>query len=598
MLYFGSPFFGFFTGTELESIRRSLQFNDNVSWIQGRHELKFGADVIRSNYYDKSDWIVDGRHTFGQNRTGSPYGDLLLGLPATFEQLNPAFNEANRTLWMFYVQDTFKVNRKLTLGYGVRYEPFFNWRSTLGEQAIFVPGQQSKVYPNLPPGLLTLGDQGVPKNGVNNNWKRLGPRLSAAYDPFGDGKTSIRGGYGMFHEVVSTVALSNFTSSQPFTTAAFIIEPFSFTDPYRGQVNPFPAPIPAPNTLPLARPVGTVYSFLTDYSPPQIHQWNLTLERQLPAQMVARAAYVGSHGAHVHRNRDINPGRFIPGNDASGNPLSTTGNVNSRRPIKDYQSIYSSEDSGRSNLHSMQLTLERRFARGLAFKANYTLQKSLDDAPQTSGAQHQNPIRDPLGNPDMYGPSDFDRTHRFVSNFVWQMPTPFKNQPAARYIMGGWELTGIMTLQGGSPFTVSSAGNPSRSGGRSPNYADVLPGCDIQARPSGLEPRLQWFNTTCFQSAAIGTFGNLGRNRLRGPAYETLDLGVYRNFKIKESMNLQFRAEFFNALNHTNFGLPNAGLGSVATFGTITSTSGGGGLYSEGSTADPRIIQFALKFTF
>ena len=598
MLYFASPFFSFFTGTEIDMIRRSYQFNDNVSWIRGRHELKFGADVIRNYWYDKEDWIVDGRHSFSQTRTGSPYGDLMLGLPAQYEQLNPALNEANRTLWMFYAQDTFKVNRKLTFTFGARYEPYFNWRSTLGEQAIFVPGQQSKIYPNLPPGLLTLGDAGVPKNGFDNDWKRLGPRLSAAFDPFGDGKTSIRGGYGIFNEVLSTVAFSNSSTSQPFTTAVLLIDPFSFTDPYRGQVNPFPAPIPATNTQPLARPLAPVYSFLTDYSPPQIHQWNLTLERQLQGQMVARAAYVGSHGSGVHRNRDLNPGRYIPGNDASGNPLSTTGNVNSRRPYRDYQSIYSSEDSGRSILHSMQLTLERRFVRGLAFKANYTLQKSLDDAPQTAGAQHQNPVRNPLGDPDMYGPSDFDRTHRFVSNFVWQMPTPFKSQPAARYILGGWELTGIVTLQGGSPFTVSSGGSPSLAGSRSPAYADVLPDCDINARPSGKEPRLQWFNTTCFKNAATGTFGNLGRNRLRGPAFETLDLGLYRNFKINEGMNIQFRTEFFNVLNHTNFGQPNAGLGSVATFGTILSTSGGGGLYSEGTSADPRIIQFALKFTF
>jgi len=157
-------------------------------------------------------------------------------------------------------------------------------------------------------------------------------------------------------------------------------------------------------------------------------------------------------------------------------------------------------------------------------------------------------------------------------------------------------LTGIATLQTGAPFTVSSSGDLSRSGGGVPAYGDYIGGCNVNARPAGVEARLAWFNKGCFQDATIGTFGTLGRNRLRGPGYRVFDGGVYRNFQIREQMRLQFRAELFNIVNHPNFGQPNAGLANPALFGTISSTSGG--LYGEGAISDPRIIQFALKLVF
>jgi len=597
MLYWGSPFFGFYAGSLADLDRRSLQFADTVTKIHGRHELKFGGDGIVQYYRNTSEFTADGYMTFGQNRTGSPYADMVMGLMSGFQQINPSQNIGDRNLTQFFAQDTFRASRRLTLTLGARYEPYTNWSSRTGTQAIFVPGQQSTTYPNLPPGLLTIGDAGVPKNNINNRWNRFGPRLAFAFDPSGDGRMSIRGGYGMFYDLLATTGFGQFQGMPPFTTSVFINDPFSFTDPYRGQVNPFPAPIPAPPTQPLPRPLGTVFSFPANFDAPRVHQWNLTVERQLPMSFVLRAAYVGAKGDHVQRNRNLNAARFIPGNDAQGNPLSTTAaaNVNARRPYAGYQTVNYSTSDGTSILHSMLLTVERRLARGLAVKLNYTLQKSLDDAPQTSGAQHQNQLRNPLGDTDMYGPSDFDRTHRIVGNFVWQVPTPFASFRGARWVLGGWELTGIAVLQTGSPYNVSSAGDPSRSSG-GPVYADYIGGCDANARPAGVEARLAWFNKGCFQNAAIGTFGNLGRNRLRGPGYKGVDAGVYRNFAIKEGINLQFRTEFFNILNHANFAQPNSSLGNPAAFGTITSTAGG--LYGEGAASDPRIIQFALKLIF
>jgi hypothetical protein len=195
----------------------------------------------------------------------------------------------------------------------------------------------------------------------------------------------------------------------------------------------------------------------------------------------------------------------------------------------------------------------------------------------------------------MYGPSDFDRTHYFVGSLIYQIPTPWAQTRAARLTLGGWELTSIGTMESGSPFTIASAGDPSLSAG-GPVYADVVSGCNPRQRPAGLTPHQAWFNTSCFRNAAIGTFGDLGRNTLRGPSFRDLDGGLYRRFAITERVDLTFRAEFFNILNHPNFAPPGTSLGTLASFGKITATAGG--LYGLGTTSDPRVIQFALRLGF
>ena len=244
--------------------------------------------------------------------------------------------------------------------------------------------------------------------------------------------------------------------------------------------------------------------------------------------------------------------------------------------------MFISEAVGRSNYNSMQVTLERRFIGGWTMKANYTFAKSLDDSPQTTGGQHQNRVRNPLGDPDTYGPSDFDRRHRFVSTLVWQIPAPYR-QAFLKHVLGGWELSGILTAMTGPPLTIVSAGDPSLSG--APAYADIVPGCDPDDVPGGRSID-QWFNRACFRNAATGTFGNLGRNTVRAPGSKVVDLGLYRNFRVKEDLNIQFRSEFFNVFNITSFNPPGASLASPAAFGRIT------------SAGDPRIIQLALKVVF
>jgi hypothetical protein len=578
---FDTPFFTISNG-RYSSSRNAFNYADTLSWVKGRHELKFGADIIRNQDNHEEDFLSNGAFTFGQERTGSPYGDLLLGLPTTFEQINPLHTELRRTLPMFFAQDTFRVSRELTLSFGARYEPYVNWRELRNQQLIFSPGSQSTTYPNLPPGLLAAGDPGAPINGMPDDYRRLAPRLGFAYSPFGNGNTSIRGGYGISYDTLTGLNYPCLVSGPPFTVSAVVSDPTSFENPYAGQTDPFPAPNPAPPSFPLPPPLGTVHSLDANIRTPYIQEWNATVEHQLPSQFVLRAAYVGSKGTDLYRGRDYNAAMFIPGVDASGNPLSTIANVNARRPLQGYQRVYVLTSDGDSHLNSMQLTLERRFQRGLTLNVNYTLQKSTDDAPQTGESAHEGALRDPY-HPDDWGPSDFDRTHRLVSSFVWQLPQPFANQRALKLLLGGWETTGIFTIQSGLPFTVTSGGDPSLSGGGSPAFADLSG--DPQ-RPSGVNPVDEWFNTAAFQNAATGTFGNIGRNSLRGPRSVDLDFGLLRDFRLTEKVKLQFRSEYFNLFNHPNFGLPNASLGNPASFGEITTAS------------DPRIIQFALRLGF
>jgi Carboxypeptidase regulatory-like domain/TonB-dependent Receptor Plug Domain len=594
MLYWGSPLFNFYTGSLVDLKRHDFQFADTFVKVHGPHELKFGADIIHDYFLDSGNYESSGYMQFSQIRTGNPYADMVLGLMSQFTQNNPTSIVATRNLTMFWGQDTYRVNPRLTLTLGLRYEPYTQWKAQNGMQDILAPGQQSVTYPNLPPGVLTVGDPGVPKNGINNDWKRIGPRLAVAYDPFGNGKTSIRGGYGIFYDTFSATTIHENASAPPFATDVSIFEPASFANPYLGNVNPFPAPIPASPSQPINRPLATVFAVPKNMVPPEIQQWNLTVERQLPASFLLRAAYVGSHGLDLTQNLNPNAGIYIPGTNAQGQPLSTLANVNSRRPYQGYQTINSSLPYGISNMTSMLVTVERRLTRGLETSINYTLAKSLDNAPQTSGDPHQNQIRNPLGSHDVYGPSDFDRRHNLVASVIYQIPTPFAQARAARYILGGWELTSIAAMQSGAPFTILSGGDPSLSNAP-PVYADYVGGCNVNQRPAGTNQLNAWFNTSCFHDAATGTFGNLGRNTVRGPDFRNLDTGLYRVFKLHEQLNLTFRGEFYNILNHPNFAAPGATLDSPG-FGEVTGTAGG--LYGLGTTSDPRVIQFALRLDF
>jgi hypothetical protein len=324
--------------------------------------------------------------------------------------------------------------------------------------------------------------------------------------------------------------------------------------------------------------------FNPNYQTAKNTQYNLTIERQLSSAMILRAAYVGSLSGNLTRGRNANAAYYVPGTNPDGTPKSTLDNANmdSRRPIANYQAMYVADSDGHGILNSLLVTLERRLSRNLGFQINYTWAKQMDNALLSGDSPTHGVRRNPHSDgSDIWAVADQDVAHHLVANFNWYLPSPTGNS-FLRHVGGGWQTTGIVTLLSGMPFTVRSSGDRSRTTVGS--YADYLPGCNASSQV-GSDPRLGWFNTACFDQAAIGTWGTVGRNTLRGPGLAVVDWGMYKNFKVTEAFNIQFRSEFFNLFNHTNFGRPSATVGS-SDFGQIWSADA------------PRIVQFALRLSF
>jgi hypothetical protein len=312
---------------------------------------------------------------------------------------------------------------------------------------------------------------------------------------------------------------------------------------------------------------------------PLTYNWNLTLEREVFPEWLARASYVGSASNYGRSSVDLNPARYIPGNNAAGQALSTTGNTDARRILApEYGDVSMFVQDLRTYYHSLQTSLTKRFSRGFTVLANYTWSKNMD------AYSHFGPWYLPDLGTMGRGPTDFDHKHRFVVSYVWDLPNAPAGNAFVRKVLHGWQASGIGQYQTGSPLTINS--------GRDNSLTDTdnrakLTGVSREA-PAGADKRV-WFNSAAFAVNDIGTFGTVGKGSFYGPHIYSWDMGFFKNTQITERVNTQFRAEFFNIFNQVNFSNPVTGVSSGG-FGTITSVSS--------SAGDPRIIQFALKLTF
>jgi len=554
-------------------VRNQYQFRDDMSWTRGKHEVRFGFESIRRQTNLFSYYLGGGSFSFAGNFSGSNLADFFLGSPSTYTLESPFSAEPRMTAWNFFIQDNFRVTRKLTLNLGLRWEPYWPWHDVYDKEvADFRPGMQSQRFPNAPLGLVFAGDPGVPWRGSNASPNDWAPRIGLAYDPMGNGNMAIRAAYGVFYEAPNSIIANRFEVSPPFVTNAAINPPYSFSNPFEGQP-PFNSQQAGASNFVFRLPVLT-----TSYPPvfriAYVQQWNFTVEHQLPANSLLRVAYAGSKGTHLMIDREGNAAVYAPG--------ATVANTDQRRPYgPTFTSLEYIDSNGDSSYNSMQVTFEKRWGGSFSLLSNYTWQKSIDLQSNTVS-----PGGEKLFNPFNFaaarGPSDFDRTHRFVTSILYALPSLKDSPPLVRQTLGDWQVNGIVTLATGLPFSVLSGVDNSFSGNGSDHADLVLPNASLPGGRSEGPELNQWFNKAAFTTNAIGTFGNTGRNVLRGPGQANVDASLLKNFPLRERTFLQFRAEFFNLLNRANFSNPNA---------TVTSPLFGRIL----SAADPRIIQLGLK---
>jgi len=562
-------------GWQYDLHETDLQWADTATWIHGRHEVKFGGEVIRTSNSIKNEFRQMGNLTYNGSLSGNAMADFLLGDVYQFWQGGGEYKELREGRYGFFAQDNFRVTSKLTLNLGLRWDPLFPPHDNLGRVECFEPGKQSVRFPNAPAGYLLAGDPGCPDGGFNSYIAGVAPRLGFAYR-LGQ-RTVIRGGFGMFWNPLQTNQYNTDVDSAPFSDQVTLYG-VGASNPYAGATNPFPAsfaPFTPPQNVAFPLPLGQFGVFNENWMPSYQESFNLTVEREVMQNTVVRASYIGNQGRHLSYVVDVNYARYGPG--------ATVANTQQRRPFQNFGEVTNSPSDGTSGYNALQLSAERRVAQSISFETSYTWSKSIDIFSTDADPGQGTPLI-PTSLSANRGLSDFDHTHRFLVSYVWSLPKFKQSSALIRNTIGGWETTGILTLQSGSPFSILSGVDNSRSGDGA-DYANLVgnPFLDT-SRPRG-QLIQKYFNTAAFATNTLGTFGTSPRNILRGPGLEDFDLGLMKKFFIKEGIPLQFRAEFFNLFNRPNLGNP-VGNQSAGNFGAIT------------SAGSPRIIQLALKLSF
>jgi hypothetical protein len=571
--------------------RQEYDLNNNWTYIRGHHTLEFGGELIRQRSTLDQDYEGDANITFMAMQSGDNLVDFLLGYPDSFQQMGNIYDSLARNVPALFMNDSWKATRRLTLSLGVRWNrwtPFVDEsynQVTIFNRAAYLQGIHSTKYPTLPPGVLVGGDPGVPNGGVKSSSRLFDPRVGFAWDVFGDGKTSVRAGFGMYHDEPQGDN-NNMPDAPPYVLEVDIPFPASFDNPYTGHVDPFPSPRPMPPTQQFPEPF-----YLTGYDPsityPSIQQWNLTVEHQLANNLLLRVAYEGSEGYHLWGGLEGNPATYIPGQ-------STLENVQQRRIMGQYfTNLPWVKSVGTSSFQGMTISLEKRMSHGISFLAGFRWAKSLDEISQTDTSHDD--YTDPYSVRFDRGPSDFSVNRQFTCSYLWQVPTLRSLGFVGRNVLGGWRSSGILTLRAGFPFTVYSGVDNALFGPEwSQERADLTGNPRLPSNRPLSQKLNEWFNTNSFTYNALGTFGNSPRNFLQGPGFANFDFALIKSIPIKkgpfaETQRIDFRAEFFNLFNRANFGNPEFDASSITDgplFGHIL------------SAYDPRIVQLALKFVF
>jgi hypothetical protein len=582
----GMPFItltGFFTTGDAQQpfatrVNNVFGFTDDLTWVAGRHSMKFGGELRRDQIKVSFINRPNGDFTFGGTQyTGSPLADFLLGFPNQYRQATGDPNlDGSSWVYSLYGQDEFRISR-LTLNYGVRYEVNQPFAETQDHLNAFHPGQQSTKFPTAPRGLVYPGDDGVPRGTYPTDKNNVAPRLAAVWDVRGDGRTAVRSAWGLFYDTLPGQGdfFQNGTLAPPFQPLTEVNFPLNMT------TSPFANPLAGVTGTP-GFPAGLIFiGWGPDFATPVVQHYNVTLQQQVGANWGLEAGYVGSRGKHLPIFMEVNP----------TTPILSPAPAIGPRIFPAFSLVRPTFSEAESWYDSLQTSARMRQWRGLNLLASYTLSHAVDHVSGLNIGGEPRPIL-PVTIGDQAsidaalarekGDALFDARHRFVLSFGYELPRLTDRGTAARMVLGGWQANGIIQGQTGFPFTVIEPTNISlTSQTNRPNMT-----CD----PNENAPHTtaQWFNTSCFQrltlAANAGQVGNEARNEVRGPGYNRTDLSLFKNFAFG-TQQVQLRIEVFNVFNQERFGQPGNTLGA-ATFGAITAAE------------DGRIVQLGFKYTF
>jgi hypothetical protein len=577
------------------------QVRDDVSWVKGAHQLKFGASWALYKKVQDLFGQTQGKFTFNGNYTGNDFADFLLGYSNSYSEL--AVQDAGKwdnKSYAAYLQDNWRVNSRLTLNLGLRWDGiphtyeennrqsnFYPGLYNPANAAILLPGGNS-ISPTSPGlgtspnpilngyqfylnGIGVAGRNGTPSGLVKNYWANFAPRIGFAYDVSGRGKTVVRGGFGIMYERIQGNDVYDAGPNIPFSSTT-TFNNVSLSNPNlnltTGQI--LTAPITPASITGLA---------FTDYRNPASYQWSFGLQQEIWQNSVLSLAYVGNENAHQSDRRQIN----LPSPAVLPALINGTTNYNTVVPYLGFGGINVSENAENSNYNSLQLNMRAQVKNSLTLQVAYTYSKAMDPATGYAGSGDLSGVSNPYDRHYDYGPSGLDRTHIFLVNFVYQLPI-FKstNNRLLKSTLGGWELSGIVTAETGLPLFITLGGSQGSNGlPNATNRPDVIGNITY---PNTVD---QWFNKAAFSVPALGAWGDLGKGLVRGPGRDNWNVALFKSFVFSEARGSRFelRLETFNTFNHTQFKEVSSTFAN-SNFGAVT------------STWDPRVLQLGAKLYF
>jgi hypothetical protein len=605
-----------FSGGALTQDSTTFDFTSNFVKVAHKHTLTMGGDLERDRI-DMDDYSYtpgdstspgfNGKRTqptngitpTGFTSTGNAIADFYTGYEQTYYMDNGRKAYLRELRPSIFVQDDWKLNPKLTLNLGLRWDP---WMPPIDDNGTLVgfnlanPNFQSSIAPGAPKGLMFVGDPGTKSSIFQNNWKDFAPRVGFAYNLLGNGKTVVRGGYGIFYGLPEGLLYQRTDAMQPVDLYLNINNPPQWDNPFAGFAggDPFPRGHIAPSTF-------SSYKFITPLAGgvlnPASHveytqDYNLVVEQDMGHGFAINLGYVGNHAEHVMASRQFNPYVFTP---------PPAGGFETTRTYPGLGAVELADAYDWEKTNAAEVNITRRSAHGLTLLSNIVWMKTIDIG--SSGTEGQNGPSNPYNLNAYRGVADFDQALRITGSANYVLPR-FHVNAIAGSLVNGWQANAIVTSQSGLPINITSGVDDSESG--IGNDLAVFTGVSPK-RPAGASKITEWFNPAAFAknpvpSAANGytqSFGNVPRNYLRGPAYEDTDLSLFKDILSEHRIHGQFQAETFNAWNHTNLANPGSSASGAATFGVITATSSSTGSVNIPSPAGTqRVWQFAAKVIF